>query len=300
MKQLFTLLLIAISVQAFGQIQATLRPTGPSAPEPEDTLILNQYPSDLLAYSLRRLDTAYSGDCIKVRRSSDNAEQDIGFVNNYLDTNSLKTFVGANDGAVVTWYNQASDSFDLDSLSGNAPRIVIAGDIHYEGNLPAIKYTDTNNERLFTSHILDVWTDSIYSWFTVVKKDNLSNERSYFSFPLITYLDTAQSGDDVVVGGVYSGRTVILTDQPIHDHGLAFIYNSVDSTYVYFNNNGPAVGEPTFESSQSEPFSVGYPFSSPDNANTAGSVQELIFWRKDMTADRINIRDAVNTYYTIY
>jgi hypothetical protein len=46
------------------------------------------------AYSLRKLRTDYTGSTIRVRRSSDNAEQDIGFVSNELDVNTLLSFVG--------------------------------------------------------------------------------------------------------------------------------------------------------------------------------------------------------------
>jgi hypothetical protein len=57
------------------------------------TPLLDNYPGATVAYSLRKLRTAYSGNAIKVRRSSDNLEQDIGFVGNDLDTASLLTFV---------------------------------------------------------------------------------------------------------------------------------------------------------------------------------------------------------------
>ena len=48
------------------------------------------------AYSTRRLASAYVGSAIRIRRSSDNAEQDIGFVGENLDTAAISTFVGAN------------------------------------------------------------------------------------------------------------------------------------------------------------------------------------------------------------
>jgi hypothetical protein len=68
-------------------------------PRPENIIstfsfLLNEYPNASAAYSLRKVDSAYAGSAIKVRRSSDNTEQDIGFVNNQLDTSSLTTFVG--------------------------------------------------------------------------------------------------------------------------------------------------------------------------------------------------------------
>ena len=41
--------------------------------------LLDTYSGSAVAYSLRKLSLAYSGSAIRVRRSSDNAEQNIGF-----------------------------------------------------------------------------------------------------------------------------------------------------------------------------------------------------------------------------
>jgi len=60
-----------------------------SVTPPPPPLLLDTYSSAIVAYSLRKLRTAYSGAAIRVRRSSDNTETDIGFVNNALDTASL-------------------------------------------------------------------------------------------------------------------------------------------------------------------------------------------------------------------
>jgi hypothetical protein len=68
---------------------ASLTPLAPS-------LLLDDYPNAAVAYSLRQLRTAYTGAAIRVRRSSDNAEQDINFVSGDLDTQSLLDFVGYN------------------------------------------------------------------------------------------------------------------------------------------------------------------------------------------------------------
>ena len=56
-------------------------------------LLLNIYPDAEVAYSLDKLDKGYEGSAVRVRRSSDNQEQDIGFVDNLFDSASLETFV---------------------------------------------------------------------------------------------------------------------------------------------------------------------------------------------------------------
>jgi hypothetical protein len=98
---------------------------GGSAPE---ALLLDTYTGAAAAYSLRKLRTAYAGAAIRVRRSSDNAEQDIGFVANELDTASLLTFCGAGNGFVVTWYDQSGNSRNAtQATTTSQPRIVNSG-----------------------------------------------------------------------------------------------------------------------------------------------------------------------------
>lgn len=61
------------------------------------SLLLDLYPSSSVAYSLRKLRTAYTGSAIRVRRSVDNAEQDINFLGDgTLDTATMLDFVGYN------------------------------------------------------------------------------------------------------------------------------------------------------------------------------------------------------------
>jgi hypothetical protein len=80
------------------------------------------------AYSLRKLRSAYAGKAVRVRRSSDNTELDIGFVSNDLDTAALLTFAGAGSAFVKTWYDQSGNARDFTQATTTAqPRIVNAG-----------------------------------------------------------------------------------------------------------------------------------------------------------------------------
>lgn len=58
------------------------------------SLLLDTYTNASAAFSLRKLRTNYNGSAIRVRRNSDNTEQDIGFLNDQLNTSSLQTFIG--------------------------------------------------------------------------------------------------------------------------------------------------------------------------------------------------------------
>ncbi len=99
-----------------------------SAAAPSFVGLLDTYSGASAAYSLRQLSSTYTGNCIRVRRSSDNAEQNIGFVNNVLDEASLLTFCGAGNGFVTTWYDQSGNANNAtQSTAFNQPQIVSSG-----------------------------------------------------------------------------------------------------------------------------------------------------------------------------
>lgn len=88
------------------------------------------------AGSVRKLRAAYAGSAIRVRRSSDNTETDIGFdVNGHLDTATLLTFVGAGNGFVTKVYDQsvAAGSPMAQTTAGSQPAIVLAGVLQVQG-----------------------------------------------------------------------------------------------------------------------------------------------------------------------
>lgn len=61
------------------------------------SLLLDLYPNAAVAYSLRKLRTAYSGNSVRVRRAVDNTEQDFGFdINGDLDIAGIESFFGNN------------------------------------------------------------------------------------------------------------------------------------------------------------------------------------------------------------
>jgi len=65
--------------------------------------ILDLYGNAASAFSLRRLAQSYNGSAIRVRRSSDNTEQDIGFNDSgSLDEASLSSFVGSGNYFLYT------------------------------------------------------------------------------------------------------------------------------------------------------------------------------------------------------
>jgi hypothetical protein len=104
--------------------------------------LMDTYTGATLAYSLRKLSSTYSGDAIRVRRSSDNTEQNIGFDSNgNLNTSALLSFVGAGSGYVSTFYNQVGSNNLVQTVASYQPQIVDSGVLITKSNKPSIKYS---------------------------------------------------------------------------------------------------------------------------------------------------------------
>lgn len=81
----------------------------------------------VLGYSTRLLHPGYAGSCLRVRRVSDNVEQDIGFSSGILDAVALASFLGASEGRVVTWYDQAGLRDRTNTTAAGQPQILSSG-----------------------------------------------------------------------------------------------------------------------------------------------------------------------------
>ena len=83
---------------------------------PASDLLLNIYPDAEVAHSLDKLDKGYTGSAVRVRRSSDNQEQDISFVSNLFDSASLEAFVNYESDVFISDFPNGA----VNPSSGNA------------------------------------------------------------------------------------------------------------------------------------------------------------------------------------
>lgn len=95
----------------------------------------------------RRLLTSYEGALIRVRRSNDNAEQDIGFTPaGELDAAALASFVGSNSAFVRTVYDQSGNARNFaQTTAANQPRIVNAGVLETNEGKPTALFDGVND-----------------------------------------------------------------------------------------------------------------------------------------------------------
>lgn len=153
--------------------------TTPTVPEG----ILDIYTGAAAAYSLRKLTKAYTNAAIRVRRSNDNAEQNIGFtIFGTLDESELSTFVGANSGFITTWYDQSGNA--RNAVQANAalqPRIVNSGIVEKINGIPSVRF---NAQFLDTATNIPAPSGGLATIFSVLP----SVTRSYVGISLFSTL----------------------------------------------------------------------------------------------------------------
>ena len=263
------------------------------------TGLLDTYSGAVAAYSLRLLRSDYEGSAIRVRRSDDNEEQDIGFRNNELDTSTLESFSLGSDCFVVTWYDQ-SDNETLknttQSTASNQPKIVSNGSTITEGTKPTLSFSAGNgllNTNGFVSGSNDraiisvakmissggyIYGFGVDSNFARVSLRTITNYR----------LEIKGAGE----------QTNIITG----NHDLQFLYLD-GTTFGDFNlsvNSGTAyefTGTATLNTQDG--LLIGAR-SATDNAEYDGTLQELIIYSSNQLSNKSGIETNINDHYSIY
>ena len=258
--------------------------------------LLDTYTGATGAYSLRKLRSTYNGNCIRVRRSSDNTSQDIGFVNNELDTTSLLSFVGANNGFVSIWYDQAGTSNMIQNTSSIQPTIVSSGSLVLDGGKPAIFF---NNQRFsLVSPSINV---SEHSLFYVGKSSGVSSNNGALVVLNSTPSDNPEIrlGKDVSTLSYWNGGYVLNGNYTMSVRKVYSSFITGNKTHDLYGNNsllatGTRAG--TFNN-VTELTLGGY---AQFNGFQVGYMSECIMYLNDQTTNRTGISNNINTYYSIY
>ena len=266
--------------------------------------LLDTYPNAAAAYSVRLLRGAYTGNAIRVRRSSDNAEQDIGFTAlGNLDESALTSFCSGTDGFVTTFYDQSGNSRDAtQTIAVNQPQIVITGSIVTENGKSAIQYNGIPNGLTITNRPLTGATS--FSIFSIVnlktannfemiftQTDGLSNDgrleiRRNGTNNSLQYLGNDNSGSSMT-GTLPVNNTQILSSYiGFSNVATAHINNVLDATSI---NTSINIGNYPSQIGQR---GVGFSLN--------GIIQEVVVYASNQSSNRSGINSNINTYYAIY
>lgn len=282
---------------------------GPRLSTIPPTHLLEEYPGASCAYSLRLLDSTYTGNCIKVRRDSDNTETAIGFTYDVvtdsmvLDRAAITTFCGGSGsgiaGYVTTWFDQSGNGLHLtQSVSTSQLVIVTNGDTFYMWNgHPRIK--DWGRRGMSTGFFTTIPAGSSFTQFNCCYSEGHGNFWGIFNSPGGgSYYDGLLGGVGLpfVVWGAYyvtiftgtitppsaqfTIATTIRNDQPLD---TSLYVNGV------FDNSVDNYTPQAYSS-----FRISY-----NSSTTEAGLAEQIIYPEDKSADRAAIDQNIIDYYGI-
>lgn len=262
-------------------------------------LLLDSYGSAAAAYSLRKLSSTYSGAAIRVRRSNDNAEQDIGFSGIFLNTSALTTFCGANSGFISIWYDQSGNNKNaIQATAASQPRIVNAGSVYRLNNTPSIYFSISGGGLNLSSY----FTGNAGTLFRVQKNDQ-DPPSSIVGAPLndvgtfVSIFDTAYY--PFTDGNIYekfasnarknlgnltydlttSNIFTVLSDNGIYDarYNGTQIYNTLINTVGYATDQFASIGK-----------------------SYLGLISEIVVYTSNKISVRTPIESNISSYYSLY
>lgn len=248
------------------------------------TGLLDTYSGASVAFSFRKLRAANDRNCINVRRSVDNASQDIGFSNNVLDTASLLTFVGAGDGFVTKMYSQGVDANDAIQVTAvDQTKIVIGGVLQLLNGKTTIIDTITSNYTIpnLTSGASDSWL------FAVVKNDDTTRimvadnaSPPYYNRSQDDASSSSYNGTEPTLY-INGSELTAITGGDIH---------TATSSQVLFTSNIDL-------SAVNNSLSIGYNSSSFPMYKY---MQEFVLYPTNQASNKGGIESNINAYYSIY
>lgn len=264
---------------------------------------LDTYGTPVVWYEMVKRFSAYSGACIRVRRSSDNAEQDIGFVDDLLDTSSLLSFVGAGNGFVTTFYTQVGTANLIQGNGGAQPTIVSSGSLITRNGFVSIKY-DGTNDFLYKSGATINTTN--VSYFSISQNDINLSSGAVFSQSTSTVISIR-----IFCSRITNLRNLIITNTDTNnyyadlsaqrnDSNLRLLSSFIDSSknMSSFDNSATGGTDTYLGTTTTDAIQLGAQSSGLSFLN--GSINCFGAYNTDNSANRVAIETILNNYYNIY
>ncbi len=265
------------------------------------------FPLVNLLLSVRKVNPAYNGPCMRVRRSNDNAEQDIYFTNaGNLDTASLQLFTGSNNAFVAKWYDQSLNAYDVEQNNNLLqPQIVSGGSILLSDNgLPAITFVDD-----FLQNSSVQITPSFSSLTVAATTSLIQDENNNYIFNQGSFADGKIKGlffeddSDIAAANGFSSQTVVSSSLLLNNSYLfSYIYNEADQeSRIFIDSTLKNTADlPSSGTADSQPLVIGRN-SSINNGYVSMTVQEIRIYNRVLTdVSRQSIEANINSYFNLF
>lgn len=307
------IIILLFSLNANGQIingSAPYRPFSVSSGG-GGTFLLDSFTTANSAYSLRKLNSSYSGSAVRIRESGGNTESDIGFLSSgFFDTATFKTFVGVNSGYVVTWYDQSGNGNNVtQSTTSSQPLLTLNSKglnpgIVFDGSNDVLNGGDINDFMGLYLNNYIVATPTATNWGLVNKSyaggvaDRYGLIRDGSTLYNILMI---QAGSDLSSSSAFSATSIRIFEQ--------YMNKQSDSNQLKANNTQLSAYTSSiidFDMNSTYSFLIGGYNNSSGTCCLSGyyftgPVYEVVIFRKKWEGyQRNSITNNINNHYSAY
>jgi hypothetical protein len=241
------------------------------------------------AYSTRRLNGNYSGDCMTIRRASDGTTQSIGFVDEEIDESAIETFCTGTTCTVQVWRDQSGNGNDAEqTTTGSQPTIYTGGALIKEGGRLALQF---NSDKLGEVAI------SLTQPFTSTSVFKLTGTPSFS--PIFGSRDgSGVKGSFVARTSNWWMQSTTLADTgKAHDNSQHLFYSVWDGASSEFAQDGSSLTTLNAGTTDWTNLAINSRGTDGPASGQDGLWQELIFWNSDKSTDRTDIEGNISTYF---
>lgn len=272
------------------------------------SLDVDDYTGIFMAFSLRKVSSSYSGNCIEIGNDQNSNTTNIGFtggLGTWIDDSAISSFLTANSATtahVVTWYDQSGNGYDISqSTSGAYPLLV--SDVF--GGTVGTSYSvqfDGSNDRLtrdMGSNLLFTGTNhTVYmaynldtSGFDTMWSCNSSSGSATTTFRYMRY---STAGRFYTNG---SNNSFTGSANPKEEQAVAH-YDGTTNTITLDDGTPDTLSTSGNAARRYFTFGAG---ADGTVQNWGGEIAEFLWFEADHgSSDQDTIRNDMNTIYTLY
>jgi len=258
---------------------------------PSQELLLYQYTGAAAAYSLRSL-SAGTIYVVKVRRSGDDAELD--FTASQVSDGTLAAWVraggGTEDGFVTTWYDQSGNTNNAtQATAASQPKIVSSGTLVTENGKAAVDFDGSDDFLRDTFTIGNPVTLFVTAQAQTTNKFIIDTGVGVN----INSLWTTTSADQI---RWLNGSGIIVS----YTHGTQALFSGVSNGSSSSISVNGSITTGTLGTTAMDGVSIGVAGNDNIATHLDGTIQEIIIYASDQSANLTGIEDNINDYYNIY
>lgn len=255
-------------------------------------------PTIVRAYGMRRLLSAYSGKIVKIRRSTDDAEADIGYTaTGDLDVAAAADHIGGGSGYLSKWYDQSGNAAHATiALPANQPLYVPSAQngkpaIMFDGvddalNLPSLSALTAGTGLIVAVRSNITLTDRTKLGFW---KIGTSSDDDYDPYTSTVLYNSFGSTTRRNIGNLSDASSKLW-------RVYLFVSSSTEWTGRKNGSQFYTTGTNTVGFSATPTLSL-----TPSNYHYGGSFSEFVIWNSALSADmRQQAEIAANTYFAVY